>query len=224
MSEVGGQAPFVVFEGTEGSGKSTQAALLVDALRRDGLAVVATREPGGTVIGEQIRAILLDPGNCAILAETEALLYAAARAQHVREVVRPSLEAGALVVSDRFLDSSLAYQGAGRGLPMDQVLVIQELATGGLRPDLRVLLDLPVGLGLERRLATADVNRLDAEHRSFHERVRRAFKDLAAADPRGWAVIDGVGTKGDVARRVESEVRARLRSRIPWPGSTVGER
>lgn len=224
MSEGGELAPFIVFEGTEGSGKSTQAALLADALRRDGAAVVSTREPGGTAIGEQIRAILLDPGNCAILAETEALLYAAARAQHVREVVRPSLEAGSVVVSDRFLDSSLAYQGAGRGLSRERLLAIQELATGGLRPDLRVLLDLPVGLGLERRMATAEVNRLDAEDRLFHERVRRAFLEMAAADPGGWAVIDGSGDKGDVARSVAAEVRARLQSRLTRRRPRVGER
>ncbi len=215
---------FVVFEGTEGSGKTTQAALRVASLRADGVTVVATREPGGTAVGEKIRSVLLNPGDCAILAETEALLYAAARAQLVREIVRPALDAGSWVVSDRFSDSSLAYQGGGRGLPIEQVRAIQEVAVGDSRPDLRLLLDLPVAVGLERRFAAAYVNRLDREDRPFHERVRQTFLDLAAADPGGWAVIDAAAEPSAVADRVGREVRARLRQRPPGRLRGAGER
>lgn len=217
-------APFVVFEGPDGAGKSTQAAMLVAALRAGGLPVVATREPGGTPIGERIREILLDPENCAILAETEALLYAAARAQHVREVVLPALAAGTMVVSDRFVDSSFAYQGAGRGLPQAAVRSIQTLATGGLVPDLRILLDLPVAVGLERRLGTAEANRLDAEDRSFHDRVRRAFLAMADEDPAGWVVVDAAAEPAAVAREVEIAVRARLGGWLLLEPNSVGER
>jgi dTMP kinase len=185
--------------------------------------VLATREPGGTKIGERIRAVLLDPENCDILAETEALLYAAARAQHVREVVQPALAAGTAVVGDRYVDSSLAYQGAGRGLPLEALQPIQALATGGLVPDLRVLLDVPVAVGLGRRLGTTEVNRLDAEDRSFHERVRGAFREMAKADPAGWVVIDATGEPRRIAQEVEAAVWERLGARLPRESDGVGE-
>src|SRR5262249_44090333 len=146
----------------EGAGKSTQARLLAIRLKSEGLDVVLTREPGGTPIAEQVRKILLDQANCAMLAETEALLYSAARAQHVGDVIRPALERGAVVVCDRFADSTLAYQGGGRGLSMGDLRAVQRLATGGLTPALRILVDLPVEVGLRRRFGAADeVNRLD---------------------------------------------------------------
>lgn len=207
--------PFIVFEGTEGSGKSTQMELLVARLRAAGGRVVATREPGGTAIGRQIRSILLDHDNCAILAETEVLLYAADRAQHVREVVRPALARGETVVCDRYLDSTRAYQSAGRGLAIEDVDRLQTFAVGCLLPDLRVLLDLPVELGLGRRLRAGGVNRLDAERRSFHDRVRTAYRAFAEADPEGWVVIGAAGDRDVVARHVAAAVSRRLGDRFP---------
>jgi dTMP kinase len=202
---------FVVLEGPEGSGKSTQARLLARALEGDGYRVALTREPGGTPIGEQIRHVLLDPANCAMLAETEALLISAARAQHVAEVIRPALADGKVVVCDRYVDSTFAYQGGGRGLALEALRAIQELATGGLRPDRRVLLDLPVDVGLERRLTVeGEVNRLDLAERSFHHRVRETYLRLAASDSAGWAVVDAGGSVDDVARQVYAAIRASL--------------
>ncbi|HET8524541.1 MAG TPA: dTMP kinase [Thermomicrobiales bacterium] len=202
---------FITLEGPEGSGKSTQARLLAELLRGLGETVVVTREPGGTAIGEQIRDVLLDQGNCAMLAQTEALLLTAARAQHVGEVIRPALSTGAVVVCDRFLDSTLAYQGGGHGLPMDQLLAIQELATNGLRPDLRLLFDLPVDVGLARRLQAKDgVNRIDRAATEFHERVRAAFLELARAEPDGWVIIDASKAIVDVANQVRDAVTNRL--------------
>lgn len=202
---------FLAFEGPEGSGKSTQARKLADRFRACGYDVVLTREPGGTPIGEQIRKIVLGEANCAMLAETEALLYSAARAQHVREVIQPALEQGKVVISDRYADSTLAYQGGGRGLPMDQLLAVQTLATGGLWPDLRLLLDLPVEIGLARRLmAEGEVNRLDRTEVAFHQRVRQAYLELAAANPEGWAIIDAEQEPERVAVLIAEAVTARL--------------
>lgn len=181
---------FIVLEGIEGSGKTTAARRLAARLAAEGYDVVATREPGGSAIGERIRSLLLDEP-VALCAETEALLFAAARAQHVREVIRPALERGAVVVCDRFVDSSLAYQWGGRGLPRDDVLAAQVLATQGLEPDITILLDLPVDVGLARRAGdVGQTNRIDDESRAFHERVRSAYHALVAEDPGRWRVID----------------------------------
>ncbi|MGH2557814.1 MAG: dTMP kinase [Thermomicrobiales bacterium] len=204
--------PFLTFEGPEGAGKSTQARLLAEVLRGEGHEVIVTREPGGTPIGEQIRRILLDEGNYAMLAETEALLLTAARAQHVGELIRPALAAGTVVICDRFVDSTLAYQGGGRGLPALQLEAMQEMATGELRPDVRLLLDLPVEIGLRRRMKTAaNVNRIDLAEVEFHERVRSRFLELAAANPAGWALIDATAEPHDVARQVVAAVASRTR-------------
>lgn len=184
----------IAFEGGEACGKSTQAALLAARL-----GAVLTREPGGTAVGERVRSLLLDPGSGSIDARAEALLMAAARAQHVAEVVAPALAAGHIVVTDRFTHSSLAYQGYGRGLPLDEVRSLSEWATGGLWPSAVVLLDLPAEEA-ERRRGRPD--RFEAESREFHRRVEDGFRALAAADPARWRVVDASGSIESVADRV----------------------
>lgn len=195
-------ARFVVFEGGEGCGKSTQAALLADTL-----GAVLTREPGGTRVGERVREILLDPGLAGLDARAEALLMAAARAEHVATVIAPALERGVDVVCDRFTPSSLAYQGYGRGLDLDTVRELSAWATGGLDPDLIVLLAVTTPmLG-----PTAD--RLEAEGDPFHARVGRGYLELAAADPARWRIVDGEGTIDEVAQRVLDAFREWERAR-----------
>ena len=182
---------FITLEGPDGAGKSTQAKLLVAAIKKANVRAVLTREPGGTRIGEDIRSVLLGPDSYAMLASTEALLMSAARAQHVGEVVEPALARGEWVVSDRYVDSTLAYQGGGRGLSIDALRQVQEFATGNLQPDLTFLLDLPVEIGLNRRLARAgETNRLDEESFAFHTAVRERFLALATDEPDRWVVID----------------------------------
>ncbi len=182
---------FVVFEGGEGAGKSTQVQRLGAALRARGRPVVVTREPGATEVGLRIRRMLLDSGTGTALApRAEALLYAADRAHHVASVVRPALARGAIVISDRYVDSSLAYQGAGRILPVDEVSWLSAWATGGLKPHLVVLLDIDPAVGLERVGDRGEPDRLEGESAEFHERVRCAFLDLAAADPARYLVLD----------------------------------
>lgn len=199
---------FIAFEGPEGGGKSLQVGLLAERLRSDGADVVATREPGGTKVGDEIRAVLLGLGDYAILPETEVLLLAAARAQHVREVITPALERGALVVCDRFVDSTFAYQGGGSGLDMSSLRTIQAFATGGLEPDIRFLLDLPVQVGLQRRHAEpASVNRIDLADNAFHQRVRDAYLNLVTAAPRQWVVIDADAAPDTVHETIWRELR-----------------
>lgn len=199
---------FIAFEGPEGSGKSTQIRLAADDIRRRGYVVTVAREPGGVAIAEQIRTVLLSRDNCAMLSETEALLYSAARAQLVGEVIAPALQRGEIVLCDRFVDSTLAYQGAGRGLSMDDLAVIQTFATRGLKPHVRVLLDLPVEVGLRRRFAdAATVNRLDETDLAFHERVRAAYLRFAANEPAAWRIVNADQSIDDVAARVLAVVR-----------------
>ena len=194
---------FLTFEGMEGCGKSTQAQRLCAGLPRDTL---LTCEPGGTPLGESIRELLLEPSRGNMSPVSEALLYLADRAQHVAEVIRPALEAGRTVISDRYVDSTLAYQGYGRGLPMDLLRAVAELATGGLTPDLTLFLDVPVTLGLERVGKRGRHDRLESERLEFHERVRRGYLDLIAHEPRRWVLIDGEGSEDEVAARVEAAV------------------
>jgi dTMP kinase len=179
---------FIVFEGIDGVGKTTQALTLFHELRGRNREVVLTREPGGTRVGEAVRRVLLDAENGGMTRETEALLYAAARAQFASEVVRPALERGKIVLSDRFVDSSLAYQGYGRGLEPEILKKVNFLATGGLRPDLTVLLDLPAATALGR-LDVDRRDRLEQEGADFYERVRRGYQHLAAADPWRYLVL-----------------------------------
>jgi dTMP kinase len=202
---------FIVFEGPEGSGKSTQAKRLAASLQNSDRRVVLTREPGGTQLGERLRAMLLDPQIDAISPLTEALLYTAARAEHVERVIRPALAAGETVVCDRFFDSTLAYQGGGRGLDLAQLRSVQCFATGGLGPDLRILLDLPVEVGLARRYAdAATVNRLDGEGVAFHQRVREAYLAAVKAAPGAWLVVDGEQPPAQIATQILANVRERI--------------
>jgi dTMP kinase len=189
----------IAFEGIDGSGKSTMAQRLVLELQELGKRAILTREPGGTAIGEQIRMLLLEQASSSMLPATEMLLFAAARAQHVGEVIKPALAHGFIVVSDRFSDSSRAYQWGARGLDKQVVDMAQDLATGGLDPDLRILLDLPVDTALRRRMAgSEEVNRLDRESIQFHSRVRNAYHSLAGADPARWRVINADRAENDV--------------------------
>lgn len=183
----------VTLEGPEGSGKSTQIALLRDALSVRGVPAHFTREPGGTEIGEQIRALLHDPRNRAMVAETEILLYSASRAQHVAEVIRPALARGLLVVSDRFSEATLAYQGCGRGLDLGELERITQFATGGLQPDLVLYLDIDIAIGLRRKRSdrSGEWNRMDQQSLDFHRRVRTGYLELARQRADHWLVIDG---------------------------------
>ena len=192
---------FVVLEGGDGCGKSTQAQLLISGLRDLGREVVATREPGATEVGAVIRSLVLGGGD--LDARTEALLIAADRAQHVAEVVRPALERGAVVVTDRFIPSSLAYQGVARGLGVDEIARLSEWATGGLVPDVVVVLDVPAADAAGRRAGPQD--RMEREPDSFREAVNQAYRALA--DRFGWALLDGTAPIEDVAAAVWKLVR-----------------
>jgi dTMP kinase len=202
---------FITLEGPEGSGKTTQIQLLVGWLQEQGHEVVLTREPGGTDIGDQIRAVLHDPRNTAMDATAEILLYSADRAQHVAQVIRPAMAGGKVVVSDRYYDSTLAYQGYGRGLDLEMLRAITAFATGGLKPDLTLYLDIAPDMGLQRRQAGGDEwNRLDAEALEFHQRVRAGYMELIAREPERWAVIDAARTLEEVQEQIRGQVKARL--------------
>lgn len=186
---------FITLEGPEGGGKTTQLAGLRAYLQGKGIPVLATREPGGTPIGEQVRAILHDVRNVGLLPRTEVLLYAASRAQLVREVIRPALAQGTVVLCDRYVEATLAYQGYGRGLDLTSLYQITEFATEGLRADLVILLDLPVELGLARKKRAherdrAEWTRMDQQELAFYERVRNGYLAMAAAEPGRWCVLD----------------------------------
>jgi len=201
---------FITLEGPDGAGKGTQARRLGEHLRRAAVDVLNTREPGGTPIGERIRQALLDDSHREMAAETEMLLFAASRAQFVREVVRPALARGTTVLSERYVDASLAYQGFGRGLDVALVRTVNDVATGGLLPDLTLLLDIDPAVGLERvqaagRAGAAGGDRLEQETLAFHQRVRAGFLQLARESPERFVIIDA---QGDVERVHREVVRA----------------
>jgi dTMP kinase len=181
---------FITLEGTEGSGKSSCIGPLADCLRQHGYPVLTTREPGGTPIGEQIRAVLHSLENTEMHARTEILLFQAARAQHVEQVIRPHLERGDVVICDRFADSTIAYQGYGRQQPLEPLRTLVEYATGGLKPDLTLLLDLDVEIGLRRRATGGEWNRLDALEVAFYQRVRQGYFEMVRLEPERWVIVD----------------------------------
>jgi len=197
---------FITFEGIEGSGKSTQLRRLAHGL---GERAVVTREPGGTAIGRGVREVLLDPANRAMSPMAELLLYFADRAQNVAEVIRPALADGRVVLCDRHVESSLAYQGYGRGLPLEAIRQLATLATGGLRPDLIVLVDVPVATGLARVGRRGAQDRLESEVVEFHERVREGFAALMSEEPARWLRLDGTPAEDAVFATLRRELAAR---------------
>ncbi|MEV7661275.1 dTMP kinase [Paenarthrobacter sp. NPDC089316] len=209
---------FIAFEGGDGAGKSTQAARLSDALESRGLSVLRTREPGGTPIGEKLRSLVLDHGHGTIDARTEALMFAAARAAHAHQVIRPALANGTVVITDRYIDSSVAYQGAGRGLGTEGVLSLNEWATEGLHPHLTVLLDVDPADGRQRRTAgDATEDRLESEPDDFHSAIRDAFLDLAGAAPSSYLVLPASEDIDALAARILERVESLLGDRVPGP-------
>ncbi len=202
---------FITLEGPEGSGKTSHLMALARYLEGRGLRVYCTREPGGTPIGEQIRAVIHDLRNQEMHPRTETLLYQAARAQLVEQEIRPRLAAGEWVLCDRFADSTLAYQGYGHRQDLEQVRALIHYATGGLRPDLTFLLDVDVEIGLRRKQQNgAEWNRLDAYALEFHQRVRRGYLELAAAEPGRWVVVDASQAWEEVQAQLRRAIDARL--------------
>lgn len=195
---------FITFEGPEGSGKSTQLPRLAQFLEDSGLQVVKTREPGGTKIGDQIREVLVRMDNTELHPRTEILLFLAARAQLVEELIIPSLQQGKIILCDRYGDSTLAYQGYGHGLDLETLKAMLQFATGGLKPDLTILLDVDVLTGLKRKKIKEEWNRLDAFELSFHERVRAGYKILAEQEPERWKIVDATQDPD----QVQMEIRA----------------
>jgi len=208
---------FVTFEGVEGAGKSTQIALVRDWLASRGADTLTTRQPGGCQLGLTLRAVLLDARNTHLDSTAELFLYLADRAQHVAEVIRPALAAGKTVLCDRYHDSTVAYQGYGRGLDVERLIDLGRMATGGLSPDLTVVLDLPVEQGLLRARgrnqaagASQTEGRFEALETAFHQRVRDGFLALARREPGRFAVLDASGPPEEVGERVRAAVQARL--------------
>ena len=202
---------FITFEGIEGCGKSTQAKRVRELLIESGLEVLFTREPGGSCIGEKIRDILLDPANEEMVPLTELLLYEASRHQHMAEVIEPALKAGKVVICDRFYDASTAYQGYARGIDVDDVERLNLIASGGKRPDLTIILDLPAEIGLKRIGKNPD--RIEGEGVEFHERVRAGYLEIAAREPDRVKVVDGSGTIEETFMKVWAPVESLLAQR-----------
>lgn len=208
---------FLSFEGTDGSGKSTQMRLLVERLRHEGHTVIENQEPGATHIGRQIRRIILDPAHQEMAGMTELLLMFASRAQAATEIIRPALERGDIVVSDRYTDSTLAYQGEGRGIGFETVLAAHKLALGGLLPDLTICMTIDVETGLsrahKRNTSADDTDRLDQQSLDFHHRVAEGYRKIARLEPSRFRLVDGAGEPSVVAERVWSEVSPVLRKK-----------
>jgi len=202
---------FITFEGTEGSGKSVQARMLVSRLRDNGVPVLATHEPGGTPLGDQIRQLVLLREDLEVGPRTEALLMCCSRAQLVDNVIRPGLARGEVVVCDRFADSTLVYQGAGRGLDMQALASVISFATAGLQPDMTILLDLPVEVGLARKhTQQAGWNRFEDEALAFHSRVRDGYHALARTEPERWRCFDGLRPADALSEEIWRVIAARL--------------
>jgi dTMP kinase len=193
---------FVTFEGGEGVGKTTQIAKLAHAFERAGRKVVVTREPGGSQIANRIRSLLLDPKMKGLVPLAELLLYEASRAQHVKDIVLPSLKAGKVVICDRFADSSVVYQGVARGLKPDLVKKLNEIATGGLKPDLTFVLDLDPRIGLARVGARGILDRMEKEKLSFHKAVREGFRRLVKREPKRCRLVDASRSRDDIHARI----------------------
>ncbi len=201
---------FITLEGPEGSGKSSQLPPLAEYLSNNGYDVLTTREPGGTPIGDQVRTVLLDKENTAMQPRTEILLFQASRAQLVDQVIRPHLEKGGVVLCDRYADSTLAYQGYGYRRDINEITAIINFATGGLKPDLTLLLDVDVEIGLTRRQKGGDVNRLDIFELTFHQNVREGYHRLAKSEPHRWVTIDA----GQPTERVQRDLRKVILERL----------
>jgi dTMP kinase len=201
---------FITLEGPEGSGKTSQLPLLADYLRQNGQDMLTTREPGGTSISEQIRTVLHNLENKEMNPRTEILLFQASRAQLVEQVIRPHLNKGGVVLSDRYADSTLAYQGFGHQIDIESLRVLVTFATGGLKPDLTILLDLDVEIGLRRKELKGEWNRLDAYDLNFHQRVRQGYLQLVKAEPERWEVVDA----SQSPRQVQDELRRVITQRL----------
>ena len=205
---------FITLEGPEGSGKSSQLPVLAEWIREQGYNLYTTREPGGTSISDQIRTILHDLENTAMHPRTEILLYLASRSQHVEEVIRPLLEKGTIVLCDRYADSTLAYQGYGHGVDIPTLIKLLDFSTGELYPDLTILLDLDVEIGLERRKQSGgEWNRLDAYALAFHKRVREGYLRLAANEPQRWRIIDAALSFDDVQQALRDVIKKELKNK-----------
>jgi dTMP kinase len=209
---------FITFEGPDGSGKTTQIQALHNDLKDEGYPVLLVREPGGTSIGDQIRAVLHDTSNAEMLPNAELLLYSASRAQLVGQMIRPSLQAGAVVLCDRYAESTLAYQGYGRGLDLELLKAITQFATGGLRPDLIVYLDIDAQEGLRRRqkgsrAGEGEWNRMDQQGLGFYRRVRAGYLQMAAGEPQRWFMVDASRSAAEVGEAIREKVRGFLAQR-----------
>ncbi|QXI42167.1 dTMP kinase [Pseudomonas wayambapalatensis] len=195
---------FITLEGPEGAGKSTNREYLAARLREQGVDVVMTREPGGTPLAERIRELLLAPSDEAMAADTELLLMFAARAQHLAEVIRPALARGVVVLCDRFTDATYAYQGGGRGLPVERIAVLEDFVQGALRPDLTLVFDLPVEVGLARAAARGRLDRFEQEGQAFFEAVRQAYLQRAAQAPQRYSLLDAGQSLEAVQRAIDA--------------------
>jgi dTMP kinase len=201
---------FITFEGPDGSGKTTQISPLSDYLIQKGYSVLITREPGGTVIGDQIRQVLADLKNTGMHPRSETLLFLAARAQLVEQVIKPNLEKGFIVLSDRYADSTMAYQGYGHQNDLGQIKNLINFATGGLKPDLTLLFDMDVEEGLQRKADGSEWNRLDAYSLEFHQRVRKGYHILAESEPQRWVKIEAGQSPEKIRAAIREAVQARL--------------